>query len=1572
MTATPTQVFLSYARADDETFVSQLHRDLTDNNVSVWWDRKAMESRGRSFLQELRDAIEAADRVIAVMGPHALASPYVRAEWEHALLYCRGVLPVLRIGEGELIPDELRRLHYVDFRVQRPYSNALNELIDKLAEPVPLLGLFRTIVPSLPPHFLPRREELARLGEAVLADVQRPVVVTSARQTTALLGMGGAGKSVLAAAFARAIDTRRAFSDGIVWLIIGREPDLFQNFRLLGASFNDDLGRYVDRDTAQARLPQLLSNKVCLIVLDDVWEMNHAASFRDALGPRCRLLVTTRDSGLVDGLEATAHPLDVLSHNSALQLLADWAGEEIGSLPKEAISVAEECGYLPLALAMTGGMIRGKPGRWGNVLNKLRNADLEKIQRQFPNYPYPNLLRAVEVSVASLEPQIRRRYIDLAIFPENSPVPEKILNTLWEGEGLDVYATQDLLDLLVDRSLAKRDVHGHITLHDLQFDYIRKQAGDLPALHRHFLQTYQPRIENGHWYALADDGYILDHLVWHLEKAGLTDDVHKLLASEELQGQCAWWEARDRRGQVVGFLSDLSRAWGLADADLTHASHIGARSGAVGLQMRYALIRSSLASLVGNVPAELLEAALSHNLIDLQQALAFARFNADPLNRVAAMACLLPRVSETQRVELKAEAMTTARQIEWHTRRLKAFALLAPHFSESERDDLYREVLAKAQGEAKPVRENLDDLIGADTLAALASRLPPASFADALTVARNISRVSHHRADAVRSLAPHVPSSLCEELVTLAKGIRVESDRAAALIACVRHLPVAYEIKREALTSALKYLSVSWESVEQLTELAPYLPQELLNEALAEVCKVQGTNYRAAGLAAIAPALSKELLTQAVEAARDIDDGADRTLAIAGLTQYLDEKIRTQLLRDTASEAVKHPIVRVEALTSVIVIADLAPFLPSEQIQNALSAVRQIHDPYERAHALLALHPIVPQLNRGGVLWEAIGAVRAIDVDSFRARFLCMVADQCPPDQALELWREALHTTLELDSYSDREATMEILFRQLPEGLLEEAVHALTGANAAKSRFQALAHLSSRLGKSLLREALRVARNIGDVLERSRALIALLPFLNQAVRPHAAQDVLALMREIPDSKARAEMFADIAPHIPPEEQGQLWQNALYALDEIPQARDRGQTIAFLASRLPDQFLGHLLAKAHQIDEPATRVSTLKELAERLPEQERPQVFQEALEAVKNITGDSGRSQALNEIAPLLPDALLDEALAMARQTGGYGSREKEAALLALIPRLSEPERSEVVVEAYTDASVAEMPYHLDTYQTFSWFCDLAPCLSEKLLEDTLATARAIRENDLRARALYRLAPHVPQALQRELYREAVTTAMAMVAADHRSILLSEFAQHLTDSQINTVVAEVRNMSNASERAKALGNLAPHVPQVQSSNILRLALSSLPEIRNEKDRADILKKLVPHLPEPLLYDAFNLAIGAPNPFAYTGVIEQVVLRLPKAESSREAFLAACKVVSNSFRGSEKLKAVALLFAESDDVTAIWTAIIHDLAIGPRNQVLGQLAPLVPIISDVGGCEVIRSLFESVRTVGRWWP
>ena len=104
-------VFLSYSREDDEPFVRKLYEDLMKSGFSLWWDRVDMPNRGHTFPQELRDAVESCDRLLAVIGPRALASDWVRAEWDHALLYCKGVVPVLRMGDmkqlAQLLPKSL-------------------------------------------------------------------------------------------------------------------------------------------------------------------------------------------------------------------------------------------------------------------------------------------------------------------------------------------------------------------------------------------------------------------------------------------------------------------------------------------------------------------------------------------------------------------------------------------------------------------------------------------------------------------------------------------------------------------------------------------------------------------------------------------------------------------------------------------------------------------------------------------------------------------------------------------------------------------------------------------------------------------------------------------------------------------------------------------------------------------------------------------------------------------------------------------------------------------------------------------------------------------------------------------------------------------------------------------------------------------------------------------------------------------------------------------------------------------------------------------------------------------------
>ena len=68
-----------------------------------------------------------------------------------------------------------------------------------------------------------------------------------------------------------------------------------------------------------------MRDRSCLIILDDVWAMDDVRAF-DALGPNCRLLITTRDLEIVRGLKAREFCLDILSEEDSLQLLALSSG----------------------------------------------------------------------------------------------------------------------------------------------------------------------------------------------------------------------------------------------------------------------------------------------------------------------------------------------------------------------------------------------------------------------------------------------------------------------------------------------------------------------------------------------------------------------------------------------------------------------------------------------------------------------------------------------------------------------------------------------------------------------------------------------------------------------------------------------------------------------------------------------------------------------------------------------------------------------------------------------------------------------------------------------------------------------------------------------------------------------------------------------------------------------------------------------------------------------------------------------------------------------------------------------
>ncbi len=535
-----TTIFLSYARGDDEPFVRRLYEDLKAHGFKVWFDREDMPSRNLTFHQEIRDAVAAHDRLLLVIGPKAVASEYVRQEWQFAWFEGEKVVtPILRLGDYPLAIDELKLVHAEDFRNDADYPIHLKELVRILNEPPPPMGKL-IAVPSLPAHYLSRTDRLIPLRDAIRSGLDSPAPfggmtarqqfhgIAGAAKHVGVHGMGGIGKSVLANLLAHDRKIREAFPDGIVWVGLGSVPVVADLMRRVHVDFGGD-GAFVTEHEGKAKLKELLSDKAVLLVLDDAWRRQDIEAF-DILGPRCRALITTRDAGLLTSVGGSQHLVELLTDDEALRLLALAVGKELDELPAEARIVIKQCGRLPLAVSLAGGMVAAGMS-WTNLLTAFDRHKLEFFKDEHRPEQHQSLWIMIEMSVRALDTAEQMRLVELGVFPEDEAVPEKAVATLWQHTGqLDDLDTPELLVKLKQRSLVQLSTGkqgevgvGRVSLHDLVHDYCLRRAqvefaGDPAAGHRRLLDAYLAHCPTG-WSSGPDDGYYFENITAHIIQA---------------------------------------------------------------------------------------------------------------------------------------------------------------------------------------------------------------------------------------------------------------------------------------------------------------------------------------------------------------------------------------------------------------------------------------------------------------------------------------------------------------------------------------------------------------------------------------------------------------------------------------------------------------------------------------------------------------------------------------------------------------------------------------------------------------------------------------------------------------------------------------------------------------------------------------------------------------------------------------------------------------------------------------------------------------------------------------------
>lgn len=1056
----------------------------------------------------------------------------------------------------------------------------------------------------------------------------------------ALHGMGGIGKSVIARDLCDDPLVRAAFPDGILWITLGKGPKLIAGMRTwanaLGGTISENAPTVAD---LKQTLMDLLRDRTCLLILDDVWERTDAEQFFVG-GPHCRVLLTTRDNEIAYELGATVQAIPFMKEPQAVRLLEAWANEQ---LVETAFflkaQIVNRLGYLPLAVKLAGAQLRRKaPDEW------LQNFDIHKLKSRRPETIHDDLVLTFELSLEDLAEEQRRLYTALAIFREGEVIPQAGIECLWQGFGsIDAEATTDLLDDLASQALLEvvsNNSSRFMHLHNLLCNLISSELGEQGQIRAHqaLLNTYRSTCKGTGWHTARNDGYLFDHLAYHLRAVSAVDELKGLFADQQ------WMQVRFPQCDYTydGYLDDLSLAWELAREGTDRQIEADEEPSTFADCIRYALIRTSINSLARNYSPDIVARAVVVGLWSTDQALSVAAKISGSLVQVEMYQTLLENetLSKKQREEARRLGMKAALS-QWDEREHpEVLKILAAQLAEEQSSQSAEEVLRAALSLRKKSAR-------VKTLVALAPQLGGEAriqtTREVLEIA--VQLLQWERAAILTKLIPSLTGKQDiregEEALEAARALPM-ATRAETVAALASQLAGIYQVTQEALEAALA-LEDKEECAQVLITMVPYLTDEQRVQAIQVALSAASALApwkRAEVVERLAPFMNEEqrlkAASEALESALPLVDGEGRVEALVTLIPHLSGAQRIQ-----ATTKVLAALPLPKEWKELIF---LFPYLTEGQREEAMRAafdVSQTLTARERGEMIVNLMPLFTEEQRTQFAQNVSEVALLLMDEEKQVELLEALIPYLAGEQLVRAIEKVLARASLL---ADERELGQVLIDLVPhlEGHLREQLTARALKAALRfwegeERAENLAVLVPHLNKEQLKLALEEALNC-EVRERARVLAALIPRLTGELGVQVAKQALKAAQVLP-AREYTQVLISLAPHVTEELLAQMMEAAqgLWAHEE--RARVLATLIPYMSGDALIQVTGLALREASTLWHGKARVETLIILLPNLTEDLRVKMNREALEEALELRNEGDVIEALVDLAPYLVDKL---------------------------------------------------------------------------------------------------------------------------------------------------------------------------------------------------------------------------------------------------------------------------------------------------------------------------------------------
>lgn len=1489
------------------------------------------------------------------------------------------------IKSAFLIPSDLLGKKWSDFKKE---SSDLPELIvnNKNSLSIKLVN-----VPTLHESYVQRSEEIRKLKSILLREETREGVLVA----SAIHGAGGIGKTILATLIVNDHNVKEHFHDGIFWVTLGQTPDILSLLNLWIHALGDTNFKPTTNEAASAYLRTMMQEKHVLLVVDDAWEADHVKYFKVG-GPFCKLLITTRDALIAKELDISLYELDVMKSSQALELLSNNLKRKLqGKEREKALDLAEIVGYLPLALKLSAVQIlEGIP--WDDLVKELK-AEVANLRALDIGYPDDGInsrdlsIRACfKLSLRRLPDSICSCFPFFGALPEDVIINHKMMATIWKDSPL---SAKKKLIYLKDKALltasntcfddGNKSYRIHDLLHDLACNLIQEpiipEKNDISGLgitlneaHEIVLSRYFEKVEANLWHTLPDDEYIYDHLTWHMEKSQLFNKIDELLREETLEKKNGWYQTRISKGQISGFIEDVSRALKLKESEYENAKTKGELISVIGVQVRYSMIISSINSLSANIHAELMTTLVDKAIWTDLQGYAYSQHILIPYQRAKAMLYLYKRIPSEYRKEALERAWMAAKQISDYKCKLTTLAKIASYFDESGRNEIITEILSIINSvENRGVRIKLTT----EVVSIFPSPLNEKIIQELIEISNQISD-DDERLDLlvkIVKLTSDDPSSAKYKIITEILGKLNQKDKSEK----------SDIIKKRIITELVSCLnsSIDMDAFEMILDTSRYIWRERIRaETLSKI------------YSSFPESKHHEIIKDAIEASRELS------------MDSLDKKAR--------------------ALSSISI---NFPSPIYEEVRNeALDVSTEILDIKVRIGTLITIFRNSQKYDRESIFYEIVELMQKVNYNT-KVKYLERLIDSIS-DSEEKIVNILIELIFKID---DKQLRKKLVFKIIcnlkdfnEKQIIEKTIISLDIQKdedkyiflselfcdlLKTDNIKLLKYVASIFPEENLIHEIEKAEKILDIQEKDSTLFKLtlcLPFSmadkslniaynisNEIYKDHIFRNVYSQLskqkliselkstRHINDKESQAILLVRLSPYL----QKSTMIEALSVVNNIPEIKNRVKLLAEVVFDLPDStkmdVITQIIKLSRSLSDYGSRILT--DLGNKSEGALKIDLFKESLNLARKIDDPYKKEMVLIDVISNLPDSMIEEALEIISDFK-YTNMSMQA-LIKIIPKMSESFVKKRVNNAHDHKKITKISgkdYFLkclasefitkqipkdnkkldefwssiDKNNKFRFIIEIALRLPlsmrDKALEFVMEEINLSSDKIFNARTLIYINSKFPKSVNDELVHESINNAFEAVDntdnSEYKIKIKSELAVNLQTPEktevLYKIISESLQITDIEQRVKVLMEIVTNFPEIVDNNLLKEISRAVFKIKDPESKIKNLAILSTYMPSPLKEKTIESAIELTN-----------------------------RIIDHRYK-AKILVEMSSCFVElpREFIYKIWTESIHLLSSSTRESMLLSLSMLLPLIYKLGGVNAIEDTFISVKDASRWWP